>query len=338
MAGKYSWRRQLGAALRFPLVRLLGYPMLVNLEVTRMCNARCDFCRYWKTRKETRLDDYGAVVRKLKPAVVMITGGEALLRRDLETIVAGVRRACPYVHMGLVTNGWLLTVERGLALWRAGLDQLTISLDFLDERHDRARGLPGLSKRILTTAPALVARGIDNLVVQTVIRADNLESVPEVIAWAAANGIKVSLSAYTPGKNGNHTYTVPADQLAALERLVGDVTTRRNGASPIVSSRWYLKRVLEYFRCGEVPGCTSGRRFVTVSPAGDLQRCSEMPVECHYTEWHRRRFAPTECGACWVSCRGECQAPLDWSRVRRAVALYHRPAGSPAALRSQEAA
>jgi MoaA/NifB/PqqE/SkfB family radical SAM enzyme len=323
MAAKYTWRRKLAAAARFPVVRLLGYPTLVNLEVTRRCNARCDFCRYWTTREEVRLDDYAPIVRKLKPTVVMVTGGEALLRRDLETVIARLRQAGPSMYIGMVTNGWLLTVERGLALWRAGLDQLTISLDFPDERHDRARGLPGLAQRILTLVPRLRQQGIDNIVFQTVIRADNIEAVPEVVAWAAAHGVKVSLSAYTAGKNGNEAYTVPPGRYEALCHLVDRLDAARTGPSPIVSSSWYLRRVPEYFRCGSIAGCPSGRRFLTVSPAGEIQRCSEMPVECHYTEWTRRRFAPTDCGECWVSCRGESQAPLDWPRVRQAVLLYH---------------
>ena len=324
MAANYTWRLKLEAALRFPVLRLVGYPTLVNLEVTRRCNARCDFCRYWTTRRETRLDDYGPVVRKLKPAIVMVTGGEALLRRDLETIVASLRRACPSIYIGLVTNGWLLTVERGLSLWQAGLNQLTVSLDFLDERHDSARGLPGLTKRILTVVPALVARGIDNIVLQTMIRADNLESVPDVIAWASAHHVKVSLSAYTSAKNGNVSHRVPPEREAALRRLVDDLLALKEGRSPIVSSSWYLRRLPEYFQCGGIAGCPSGRKFLTVSPAGEIQRCSEMPVECHYTAWTPRRFARTTCSACWVSCRGESQAPLDWQRVRQAAALYHR--------------
>jgi MoaA/NifB/PqqE/SkfB family radical SAM enzyme len=253
----------------------------------------------------------------------MVTGGEALLRRDLETIVAGLRRECPSMYIGLVTNGWLLTVERGLALWRSGPDQLTVSLDFLDERHDAARGLPGLTKRILAVVPALVARGLDNVVVQTVIRADNLDAVPDVIAWASAHHVKVSLSAYTSAKNGNASYRVRTDREADLRRLVDRLLEQREGQSPIVSSSWYLRRLPEYFRCGGIAGCPSGRKFVTVSPAGELQRCSEMPVECHYTQWTPRRFKPTTCARCWVSCRGESQAPLDWQRVRQAVALYH---------------
>ena len=199
---KYSWSRQFSTAIRFPFVRLAGYPTVVNLEVTRRCNARCDFCRYWTTHTENVLEDYAPVVRKLKPVVLVFTGGEPLLRHDLERVVSGVRKASPCVFLNMVTNGWLLSVPVALALWEAGLDQITISLDFLDERHDRARGIRGLAQRILTTVPLLNAAGIDNIVLQLFIRRDNLDSVLDVVSWARAHHVKASVSAFTPTKTG----------------------------------------------------------------------------------------------------------------------------------------
>jgi MoaA/NifB/PqqE/SkfB family radical SAM enzyme len=88
MGATHRWSRNLASIARFPYVRLAGYPTLINLEVTHMCNARCDFCRYPATRAERRLDDYVPVVRALKPMVVMFTGGEAPLRRDRDAGLA----------------------------------------------------------------------------------------------------------------------------------------------------------------------------------------------------------------------------------------------------------
>lgn len=320
---KYSWSRKISAAFRFPIVRCAGYPTLVNLEVTRRCNARCDFCRYWTTRSETVLDDYGPVVRKLQPVVLVFTGGEALMRRDLERVVASVREASPTVFLSIVTNGWLLSVPRALALWKAGLDQITISLDFLDERHDRARGIPGLAQRILTTVPRLLEAGIDNVTLQSFIRRDNLDAIPDVVAWAREHGAKSVISAYTPAKTGVDNYSVTPDQMPELRALVDRLLAFKKAGWPIASSTYFLSGIVEFFERGEMMGCPAGRRFVTVSPAGEIQRCSEMPVECDYSQWTPGRFRSTNCGACWVPCRGESQAPLDWERVKQAVGSYH---------------
>ena len=77
------WHTHLAATVRYSWGRLTGHPTLDNLEVTRTCNARCDFCRYWRTRSETRLDDYIPVIRQLRPAAVAVTGGEPFMRGDI---------------------------------------------------------------------------------------------------------------------------------------------------------------------------------------------------------------------------------------------------------------
>jgi MoaA/NifB/PqqE/SkfB family radical SAM enzyme len=324
MPRRLSWSQKLSGALRFLCLRSGGYPTLVNLEITRRCNARCDFCRYWTTQREARLLDYVPVVRKLKPTVVMFTGGEPLLRRDLERLIRDVRQAYPTIFLGLVTNGALLTVERGLSVWNAGLDQLAVSLDYLDERHDQARGIPGLTRRILDTLPRLVAEGLDNLSLNTVIKSDNLDEILPIVAWAQAHGIKVVLSTYTSKKNGNNQHNVTGEQSSALRRLVDELASfkRKNGV--IASSTYYLQRIPEYFEKGGINGCGSGRKFVTVGPDGEVYRCSEIPAACHYKDWTPHWFGPTDCRACWVSCRGETQAPLNWERMKQVAALYQR--------------
>jgi MoaA/NifB/PqqE/SkfB family radical SAM enzyme len=102
---RYGWRRSIGTAARHVAFRAAGYPTAVNLEVTRRCNARCDFCRYPQVREDPRLDDYLPVVERLKPTLLTLSGGEPLIRKDLESIIARLRAGCPNLHIGLVTNG-----------------------------------------------------------------------------------------------------------------------------------------------------------------------------------------------------------------------------------------
>lgn len=315
-------------AFRYFAASLAGYPTLVNLEVTQRCNARCDFCRYWHTRAEARLDDYVPVIRKLRPSAVVFTGGEPLLRRDLERLVGDVRQAFPTVYLGTVTNGALLTVERGMKLWNAGLNQITVSLDFPDERHDVARGIPGLTERIRRTVPRLIAAGVSNLVIQTVIKADNIDCIPAVVGWATSVGARASLSAYTATKNGNEAHNLEPSQQGTLRRLVDEMTRLRCSGAEMVSSTYFLQRIPEYFEQGGVGGCRSGKDFVRVTPSGEVSRCSEFSAGCHYTAWEPGHFGPTDCGACWVPCRSETQAPITWERIRQIASMY-KSAGSP---------
>src|SRR5919108_5777960 len=138
-------------------------PVLVHFEVTLRCNARCDFCDYWKTDPSARHDElksFADAARFFNPMLVTFTGGEPLLRSDLEELVASVARAIRLKYITLITHGAMLTPERALSLWRAGVNQFNISLDYLDERHDRARGIPGLTARLFDTLPRLRSLGI----------------------------------------------------------------------------------------------------------------------------------------------------------------------------------
>jgi MoaA/NifB/PqqE/SkfB family radical SAM enzyme len=324
--GGPTWLQMAGGIRRFIEARLKGHPTLVNLEVTHRCNARCDFCRYWTTRTEQVLSSYVEPIKRLMPSAVVFTGGEPLLRNDLERLIREIRQAFPAMYLGMVTNGAALTVRRARALRSAGINNITISLDFLDERHDSARGIPGLAKRIREIVPALTSSGIGNLSVQQVIKAENLDSVRSMIAWAEAQGVKVSLSAYTATKSGNRNHCVTSGQTDAVRSLIGEVLGMKRTCRALVSSTYYLQRIPEFFEQGGIGGCPAGRKFVNVDPAGRVHRCSEFEESFHYAEWKPGCFGTTDCCACWVPCRGESQAPITWERVKQVAALYRRPA------------
>src|SRR5215217_9611178 len=129
-------------------------PVLVHFEVTLRCNAACGFCDYWKTDPGARaaeLKSFADAARYFNPMLVTFTGGEPTLRRDLENIVAEVDGAIRLKYVTLITHGGMLSPERALSLWNAGINQFNISLDYLDARHDAARGIPGLTEKIMRT-------------------------------------------------------------------------------------------------------------------------------------------------------------------------------------------
>ncbi|MBL8980758.1 MAG: radical SAM protein, partial [Gemmatimonadetes bacterium] len=181
-------------------------PMLVHFEVTMRCNARCGFCDYWQTpasEKANELTSFADAARHFSPMMITFTGGEPLLRRDLEELVRAVREASRLTYITLITHGGMLSLERARALWDAGIDQFNISLDYLDGRHDVARGIPGLTQKILSTVQAMRADGIDGIRFNTVIKNDNVDQLLPIVERAAALGIGVNFSLYTDFKNGN---------------------------------------------------------------------------------------------------------------------------------------
>jgi MoaA/NifB/PqqE/SkfB family radical SAM enzyme len=285
----------------------------INLEVTKRCNARCNFCDYWKEKPTQELKNYLPVIEKLKPLSVSLTGGEPLLRDDLPDLIASLRQSLGFVNISLITNGLLLTREKGLELWQAGLDELSISLDYLDERHDEGRGLRGLTRHIITVAPELTAAGV-NLCFNLVIKSGNYREAPRIVRECSGMGIKVSVSTYNCWRTNNPSHMIEQDELRALADVIEELKDVKRTLGNLTSSYSYLEKIPEFFEKKSIPGCTAGLNWVQVTPDGMIKRCSDHPVAVHFSQWQEGFFRPTDCGRCWYSCRGAAQEP--WTLER----------------------
>jgi len=297
-------------------------PVLVHFEVTLRCNARCGFCDYWKTPAEARSDElksFADAARYFNPMVVCFTGGEPLLRRDLEDLVAAVDEAVRLKYVTLITHGGMLSTERALSLRDAGINQFSISLDYLDGRHDVARGIPGLTDRIFLAVDGMRAHGIDNIRFNTVIKDDNLGQLLPIVERASALGCGVNFSVYTDAKNGNRDHLVTPSLHRELEDVVArllEYKRRRRGV--ITNSDAYLEQIPRYLRGELSEPCRSGQRTIHIDPAGRVKRCPDFPTDFHWRDFER--YEPIACNDCFYACRGEAQAPLRLSRVRDVMA------------------
>jgi MoaA/NifB/PqqE/SkfB family radical SAM enzyme len=290
----------------------------LTIEVTKRCNARCGFCTYWKeTDEREELKDYSDIVRHFNPLVVTLSGGEPLLRNDLVQIISRIRSADPRVYIGMVTNGALLTVEKARSLFMAGLDRLSISLDFPDHRHDESRGIPGLFDRISAMLPQLSQVGFEAVSVNTFIREDNLRDIISLLDFAVAKGVSVGLSCYSKMKTGDDGMLVQGDKIEQLRAVVSLIKLYKQKYELVGASDYYLDHIEEYFTKGKIPGCKAGIDWLQVTPAGHIKPCSELSVtELDYRNYNPRKAKPVSCSECWFSCRGESQAPMTVKRLK----------------------
>ena len=123
-------------------------PHAVTMAVTQQCNARCVHCSAYRRSSARSLttEEWCSVVDQcaaMGMTDLIITGGEPLLRPDLETIIRRiVENGCV---ADLFTNGSLLTPENLRMLREAGCDTIFVSLDSpYAEEHDALRGVNGL--------------------------------------------------------------------------------------------------------------------------------------------------------------------------------------------------
>nr|WFN98844.1 radical SAM protein [Staphylococcus aureus] len=124
----------------------LGRPIRdLRLSVTDRCNFRCDYCM----PKEVFGDDFvflpknelltfdemariAKVYAELGVKKIRITGGEPLMRRDLDVLIAKLNQIDGIEDIGLTTNGLLLK-KHGQKLYNAGLRRINVSLDAIDD-------------------------------------------------------------------------------------------------------------------------------------------------------------------------------------------------------------
>ena len=119
-------------------------------ECTLRCNMSCRHCgsdcKVQPAVKDMPAADFLRVIDSITPHVdphdvfVIFSGGEALLRDDLEEVGLELyRREYPW---GLVTNGFLLDKKRLESLMASGMHSITVSLDGFEERHNWMRRHP----------------------------------------------------------------------------------------------------------------------------------------------------------------------------------------------------
>lgn len=134
-------------------------------ECTLRCNLNCIHCGSDCTKEamapDMPMEDFLKVLDNISPHVdpnktmIVITGGEPLMRKDLEKCGEEIyKRGFPW---GMVTNGYGLTPNRFKSLLDAGLRSITVSLDGLNpETHDWFRGKSGSWEKAID-AVAMVA-------------------------------------------------------------------------------------------------------------------------------------------------------------------------------------
>ena len=307
---KVRLRESLRIIGRGSLNWLADRPLVVSFEVTDSCTCYCKHCDHGGPKDDSgnlRPEDYRRYMEALRPCVVQVSGGEPLMRDDLNEVVRAIQCGQGLPYTILVSNWSLMTQRRYLELREAGIDQFSVSLDFPDDRHDGFRGFPGLYSHLEDLIPKLAKLGHDDIVLNSCITRENVGEIGAIADKAREWGVNLCYSAYSARRTGCRDYLLTSDdELARLNGGLDRIEARRDSTNWIVNSTTTLDATRHYFERGGAPGCSAGRRFLVVTSNGMLQPCSMQFTR--YRLEDRRKMVDeftghNTCDQCYVSIR-----------------------------------
>jgi cyclic pyranopterin phosphate synthase len=155
----------------------------LRISVTDRCNFRCTYCMPrdvfdadYPFLPHAEILTFEEIVRMARifhahgTQKIRLTGGEPLLRKGIDKLVAMLREALPTVDLTLTTNGSALK-SQARALKTAGLDRITVSLDSLDEATFRAMNDADFPvAKVLEGIEAAAAAGLAPIKINTVVK------------------------------------------------------------------------------------------------------------------------------------------------------------------------
>jgi len=296
----------------------LKMPFCVSFEVTYRCNARCKHCHLG--RQDAPLEEerahpqkYGELCRELQPVVAQVSGGEPLLRRDLEQIVGALKRPSRAPYIVLTTNGVLLTKKRYLSLKGAGVDEFSLSLDYPDERHDEFRGVPGLFKRIENLIKEINSGKENSITLSCVIQHHNFREIIRMAELARQWKLKMNFSTYTWLRTNNKEFLIPREELAEFKALVKELLDFKRKYKNIYTSDFAFKKTVDFFEKESIPNCRAGERFLVVNPNGSLSPCGLIIQNYLCQKEVKENFLKkNSCSYCYTAIRANSEKPVKY--------------------------
>jgi PqqA peptide cyclase len=308
-------------------------PLALLAELTHRCPLRCPYCSnpLQLARAGAELDT-ATWRRVLSEAAALgvlqvhFSGGEPLVRRDLESLVG--HAADVGLYGNLITSGIGLNSTRMTALAAAGLEHVQLSLQDADaSAGDRIAGLDGAQAQKRRAAQLVRQAGLP-LTVNAVVHRQNLERLDDMIELALSLGadrLEIAHVQYYGWALLNRAALLPSrEQLDRATALVEAARLRLKGIMTIdyVVPDYYARRP---------KACMGGwgRRFLNVTPAGKVLPChaAETLTELEFPDvaeaslaeiWSSDSAFARFRGTDWMPepCRGCERREIDWGGCR----------------------
>ncbi len=279
------------------------HPVLAHVVPVRRCNLSCTYCNEFDnfskpvpTEEMLRRIDHLA---RLGTAAIHLSGGEPMLHPDLDLIIKQITKHG--IFAGLLTNGYLLTVDRIKRFNKVGLDHLQISVDNVNPDDVSMKSLKVLNKKLEWLSKHAEFHVNINSVVGSSIK--NPQDAVEVARRAVELGLSSTVGIIHDGEG----------QLKPLqpEHLAAYQEAQSFGKQTFLNFAFYnqFQKNLTLGLPNEWK-CRAGSRYLYVCEDGLVHYCSQqrgypaIPLEKYSAEDLKREYSTSKSCApfCTVSC------------------------------------
>jgi MoaA/NifB/PqqE/SkfB family radical SAM enzyme len=269
-------------------------PVFVSWCLTERCNYRCIHCEIPKSPgPEIETGQVLGIIERLRKAgtrVVSFSGGETLLREDIDCVLGQCRKQG--MRTRLTSNGALVPQRIDSILQ---LDVLKLSIDGARETHETMRG-KGSFAALLEAISVASRRGL-KFVFNMALTKSNIEDAPTVLDFAASHDTLVT---FQPLEQRRGLAAEKMDKLmpdvAVYRRLISSLVAEKIRGNPHVGNslpglftlwRWPLTNPVK---------CQAGRWFLHVDTQGRFSPCDRIGPS---DDLLLQRLPLQSCEGCW---------------------------------------
>jgi MoaA/NifB/PqqE/SkfB family radical SAM enzyme len=250
-------------------------PHTIDFAITSQCPYHCPHCSYGKRKKEDlNTDEILTLIKEMKElgtAILGITGGEPLVRPDLEKIVA----ACsPELSTILYTTGFNFNRQRAKELYNAKISSIIVGIDSTDTKiQDEVRGKKGsleLGIQALQLCNEIgIYTGINTIATRERINNGELERIYELACSLQVGELRLNFPIATGRWAGCPHKQLKAEELEMLRSIKKRLNKKRSG--PIVTT-------LAEYESEDFMGCNTGYQTVFIDSSGEVCPCDFTPL------------------------------------------------------------
>ena len=288
-------------------------PHVISWNLTKSCNLICSHC-YLPTNsigvvpnqcasphdltslaegdahKELGTDDALRIIDEIaaiNPNMILIlTGGEPLLRRDIYDLARHASEKGMMVLLG--TNACLIDDAVAKKLKDSGFSGIGISLDSVNQDiHDSIRGQKGSWKAAVEGIKACKRNGLE-IQIQTTVFKKNYDEIPDVVAFANKMGARVfNLFFLVCTGRGQEITDITSEQYEAALKQIYKLNKQYEGTMLVSAKCAPHYRRIAYEEDPESAlvkyysgGCPAGTNYCRITPEGNVTPCPYMDTSC----------------------------------------------------------